>query len=263
MDLSHYIKTLPPLPDTVVKFEKMIQDDNQSIADVSRLLAKDPMMVANILKQANAPIYGFSREITSLDQAVALFGIGNIRGFVLASIVLSHNLSLDFSAYEITQQQFVMRAQTQQAIMSKWLRGSEELITLSSAAFMVHLGQIIISRYLKDTNRIEEFQELLNNGASFEEAEINVVGVPSCKVTAQMFKLWKFEPSLIQAIENVSISKSDDTKTLLASSRVKTVTLAINAKAQVTPQTRTDALQNCHTHNIECNDLKIVLENSY
>jgi len=263
MDITHYIKTLPPLPDTIIQFEKMIQDDNQSVADISRLLAKDPMMVANILKQANAPIYGFSREITSLDQAVALFGIGNIRGFVLASIVLSHNLVLDFSAYDINEHQFVARAQQQQAIMSKWLRGSEDLITLSSASFMVFLGQLIITQILKDTKQLNDFKTLVASGLTYEEAEIKIIGIPCCQVTAQMFKAWKFEPMLIQAIENMYFLQNEDAAIILRASRIKTVTLAINTQAKVTPQTRLDALQNCQTHNIECHDLKMILENSF
>ena len=263
MDLSHYINTLPPLPDTIIQFEKMIQDDNQSIADISRLLAKDPMMVANILKQANAPIYGFSREITSLDQAVALFGIGNIRGFVLASIILSHQLELDFSAYGISEHQFVTRAQRQQAIMSKWLRGSEDLITLSSASFMIFLGQIVISKYLKDHNKLENFKALLAEGKSLEEAEVAMVGMPCCHVTAMMFKEWKFETLLVEAIKNVYEPLTQEVKIIQAASRLKTVTLAVNNTAEITPDTRLYALQNCQNHNIECNDLKMILENSY
>lgn len=263
MDLSHYINTLPPLPDTIIQFEKLIQDDNRSIADISRLLAKDPMMVANILKQANAPIYGFSREITSLDQAVALFGIGNIRGFVLASIILAHEIELDFSAYNLTPAQFVTRAQRQQAIMSKWLRGSQDLITLASASFMVFLGQIIITRYLKENQKLDTFKTLIKEGMSVEEAEIELVGMACCQVSALMFSEWKFEPFLVETIDNVYNIHTTDSKVKQAAMRLKTVTLAVNETSEITPESRLHAMQNCQHHNIECTDLKMILENSY
>ena len=68
------IKQLPPLPETAVKIEAVYQNPNSTFEDMVKILEKDPLLTADILKSANSPLYGFSREITSIAQAVSLFG---------------------------------------------------------------------------------------------------------------------------------------------------------------------------------------------
>ena len=78
------IKQLPPLPDTAMKIEAIYQDPNSNFQDMVKVIETDALLTADILKAANSPLYGFSREITSLSQAVGLFGMGTVRGFALA-----------------------------------------------------------------------------------------------------------------------------------------------------------------------------------
>ena len=75
-----HIKALPPLDDTVVKVQAVCSNENSSLGDLAQIIAKDPMLTANILRSANSPLYGFSREITTIEKAVSLFGMATVRG---------------------------------------------------------------------------------------------------------------------------------------------------------------------------------------
>ena len=75
------IKALPPLDDTVTKIQAICKNENSSLNDLSQIIEKDPMLTANILRSANSPLYGFSREVTTISRAVALFGMATISGF--------------------------------------------------------------------------------------------------------------------------------------------------------------------------------------
>lgn len=78
--LLRSVEVLPPLPDTINKLRKYINESgsNVKIDEIANIISSDPLMTAKLLRLANSPFYGFSREITSLAQVVSLLGIGNI-----------------------------------------------------------------------------------------------------------------------------------------------------------------------------------------
>ena len=97
------IKALPPLDDTVVQIQRLHADENSSINDLTKVVEKDPMLTANILRSANSPLYGFSQEITTIARAISLFGMATIRGFALSSAI-KKTFSINLEPYDITAQ---------------------------------------------------------------------------------------------------------------------------------------------------------------
>ncbi|MCW8954282.1 MAG: HDOD domain-containing protein, partial [Sulfurimonas sp.] len=73
------IKSLPPLSTTITEVNRIYADDESTISDMAKAIEHDPMIIANLLKTANSPLYGFGREIKSAAQAVSLFGMGMTR----------------------------------------------------------------------------------------------------------------------------------------------------------------------------------------
>jgi len=69
-DIIKKIKQLPPLPESAMKIEAVYQDPDSSFNDMVKILENDPLLTADILKAANSPLYGFSREINAISQAV-------------------------------------------------------------------------------------------------------------------------------------------------------------------------------------------------
>ena len=69
------IKSLPPLPKTVIDMQRVCNDPNSSINDLVKTVDHDPMIVANLLKAANSPLYSLRREINSVAQAVSLLPV--------------------------------------------------------------------------------------------------------------------------------------------------------------------------------------------
>jgi len=104
-DILKKIKQVPPLPESTMQIEAVYQDPNSSFNDMVKILEKDPLLTADILKAANSPLYGFSREINAINQAVGLFGMGTVRGFALASIV-KKSFDLNLSPYGISMRCF-------------------------------------------------------------------------------------------------------------------------------------------------------------
>jgi HD-like signal output (HDOD) protein len=197
------IKQLPPLPESAMQIEEVYKDPDSTFNDMAKILEKDPLLTADILKAANSPLYGFSREINAISQAVGLFGMGTVRGFALASIV-KKSFSLDLSPYGITNDMFSELSKKQHALVTSWcIRKENRLLgVLSPAAFLVEIGKVLIAQQIMADKKEEVFREALQELQDVEAAEKEIVGVDTPEVSATIFKQWKFEDSLVDVLRN-------------------------------------------------------------
>jgi HD-like signal output (HDOD) protein len=168
-----------------------------------KILEKDPLLTADILKAANSPLYGFSREINTINQAVGLFGMGTVRGFALASIV-KKSFTLDLSPYGIDNEMFSLLSKKQHALTTSWcIRKENKLLgVLSPAAFLVEIGKVLIAQQIIADKTQEKFKEALIATQDVEAAEREVTGVDTPEVSATIFEHWRFEAGLVETIRN-------------------------------------------------------------
>jgi len=197
------IKQLPPLPESAMQIEAVYQDPDSTFNDMVKILEKDPLLTADILKAANSPLYGFSREINTINQAVGLFGMGTVRGFALASIV-KKSFNLDLSPYGIDNEMFSILSKKQHALMTSWcIRKENKLLgVLSPAAFLVEIGKVLIAQQIISDKTQEKFKEALMATQDVEAAEREVTGVDTPEVSATIFEHWRFENGLVETIRN-------------------------------------------------------------
>ena len=194
------IKSLPPLPKSVIQIQKITADPNGSIGDLIKVVKDDPMLTANLLKAANSPLYGFSRQIKTVDQAVSLFGMSTVKGFAVSSAV-RNSMKIDLSAYGVSENQFVSVSQLQNALMTNWYRRDRtKLDVLSTASFLLEIGAVVISSVLVAEGLAEEFKNRLKNQER-TLLEREYIGGDTISVTAEIFNYWKFDPLLVDAIK--------------------------------------------------------------
>jgi HD-like signal output (HDOD) protein len=197
------IKQLPPLPESAMQIEAVYQDPDSTFNDMVKILERDPLLTADILKAANSPLYGFSREINTINQAVGLFGMGTVRGFALASIV-KKSFTLDLSPYGIDGDIFSQMSKKQHALTTSWCLKKEAKLLgiLSPAAFLVEIGKVLIAQQIISDKTQQKFKEALLNLENVEAAEREVAGVDTPDVSATIFEHWRFESGLINTIRN-------------------------------------------------------------
>lgn len=198
------IKTLPPLDDTIIQIQQICCNPDSSLEDLIKVVQSDPMLTANILRSANSPLYGFSREITDVNRAITLFGMATIRGFALSGAI-KRTFTINLSPYGISSDEFLNIASTQNALIFNWYgKVDRELLNvLSPASFMMDIGKIIISIELIENNQTKAFQErlkLISTPKELSDLEIEMVGVSNEEVTAKIFEQWNLEGEMIDAI---------------------------------------------------------------
>lgn len=202
--ISKRIKSLPPLNESTLEIQRICNDDNASLKDLAKVVEKDPMLTANILKSANSPLYGFSREISSVDRAVNLFGMTTIKGFALNAAV-KNSFKIDLSAYNMNEAKFAKISTMQNSLAINWLnKGSDNIKkVVIPASFLLEIGKIIISTELIETNKANEFKNGLKELKTIKELsdyEKKFLGMSSEEVASMIFDKWNLEVDMVDAI---------------------------------------------------------------
>ena len=200
------IKALPPLPKSVIEIQKITSDPNSSIADLIKVVKEDPMLTANLLKAANSPLYGFTRQIKSVDQAVSLFGMATVKGFAI-SFAIRNSLKFDLEAYGISEQQFHDISMYRNSVAIEWYkRERSRLDILATDSFLIDIGAVVIALILKEEGLEERFKtRLQNEDRYFLEKEF--VGADTTEITVEIFKHWNFSEDLVEAMANINNPK--------------------------------------------------------
>jgi len=201
-DILKQIKNLPPLPKSVIEVQKITSNPDSSIRDLVNVIKEDPMLTANLLKAANSPLYGFTRQIKTVDQAVSLFGMSTVKGFVI-SFAIRNTLKFDLSAYGINESQFHDVANFRNSISVNWYKKERsKLDVIATDSFLIDIGAVVISLFLVSKNLDEEFKSKLTSQNRYE-LEKEYTGFTTSEVTAEIFKHWHFSDELIAPIENI------------------------------------------------------------
>ncbi len=192
------INNIPPLPESVMQIERLAKDPDATYRDMADLLHQDPLVCSEILKAANSPLYGFSREIKTLESAISLFGIGTVRGFVLA-VYIRENFNFNLDAYGITSKHFSYTANRHHAFTVAWyLRHNPSLFdVLSPAAFLSNLGQVLISQYLIEHNIVAPFKKALLSTIDIATIEREFCDTTTVALSAEIFDAWSLDDRLV------------------------------------------------------------------
>lgn len=234
------IKALPPLDDTIIKIQAICTDENSSLSDLVKAVETDPMLTANILKAANSPLYGFSREVQNITRAVSLFGMATIRGFALSS-VLRENIKIDLSPYDMTNAKFQEITSFQSSLMLNWYPqiNRKMMDVLTPASFMMEVGKIILAHEIIENKQENDFKQAIercSNPSDISEIEQEFLETTNEEVTARIFEQWNLEIELVESI-NYSNHPSDAPEHIKPySAALKVVKNAVNIYGSLTEQ---------------------------
>lgn len=201
------ISSFPAISSIVGEVCSICQDPNSSIADLVKVIERDPGIIIDILRISNSPIYGFTREILNISQAVSLFGMGTIKGFVISSVIRkSMKLSLESYGTSATAYLDTCR-EYNRLLMEVYKRAPNEIKeVIFPASFLMTSGIMLLANEAAKLENIEDFQSKIKEADYFLDMENEFFGVNCADVTALLFEHWNFESALIEAIRGVNSS---------------------------------------------------------
>jgi HD-like signal output (HDOD) protein len=196
------IKSLPPLPKTVIDMQRVCNDPNSSIQDLVKTVETDPMIVANLLKAANSPLYGFRREILNVAQAVSLFGMSMTRSIGLGNSVRKL-LNVDMEPYGISSDRFAEISSMQAALVHEWYSKIDRVKAdkLFLATFLQETGKIIIASDVIQEDLATNFKADIISAIDIASVERSYIQETTAAVTAAIFTHWNFDKEFIDMIQ--------------------------------------------------------------
>jgi HD-like signal output (HDOD) protein/CheY-like chemotaxis protein len=78
------VSVLPSAPTTYLAISKALADPSSSIADVARIVEREPTLCAKVLQVANSAFFGLPRTVSSVSQAATYLGTLALRDLALA-----------------------------------------------------------------------------------------------------------------------------------------------------------------------------------
>ncbi|EAK8172178.1 cheVAW transcriptional regulator CheP [Campylobacter jejuni] len=197
------VEVLPPLPDTVSKLRKYVSEANLNIETmkVAEIISSDPLMTAKLLQLANSPYYGFTREITTINQVITLLGVGNIINIVTADSIRD-NFKIDVSPYGLNTQNFLKTCNEEATFITNWLNDEDKKLShlLVPCAMLLRLGIVIFSNFLIQNHKDKDFLAFLNKNENLALAENEFLGVDHISFLGFLLHRWNFDDVLIESI---------------------------------------------------------------
>jgi putative nucleotidyltransferase with HDIG domain len=188
------LSNLPLMPVMLMEAVQQI-NGKQNLTTLVDTISQDPSMAIRILRIANSPFYGMSREIGSLREAVVLLGLNRIRD-MLISICFSKMLPArhqDFDYNLFWHHSMAVAECTRQLANSTGISPD-----LAFTAGLLHdIGDLIIVMLFPD-----EFSQLIRISAKFgAEAEQKLLGFDHMTLGGKAAQYWNLPPEIQEVIE--------------------------------------------------------------
>jgi putative nucleotidyltransferase with HDIG domain len=194
------IRDLPTLPILLLKVLDLINDPKTTANDLGRVISKDQVQTARLLKLVNSAFYDFPQQISSVPKAVAIVGLNAVRNLVLCTTVF-HMFSDSGGAMQFERREFwkhSLGTAVGAKIIGKYA-GSKCVEDLFTAGLLHDIGKVVEDRYLH-----EEFLTVLDMvhkyGMNMAQAEGEVIGCTHSQIGKLLAQKWKFPLNLQQGI---------------------------------------------------------------
>ncbi len=83
------VESLPSPPALVAELLDLTSREDVRISEIASLIERDPALSAKLLKLCNSAAFGVRHEISSLDRAMVMLGIRQVKSFALGFLVLN------------------------------------------------------------------------------------------------------------------------------------------------------------------------------
>lgn len=84
------MRDVPVRPQTYTDLSKLLADPAVTSRDISRVMSRDIVMSAKLLKIVNSAFFGLPRRVTSIESAINYLGTNMLRSVILSTAVVNH-----------------------------------------------------------------------------------------------------------------------------------------------------------------------------
>ncbi len=189
--------SIPPLPDVAMKVVTILQNDDFSIKELTETISLDSHLSAQTLKIVNSALFTTDREITDLEDAVALFAASNLRYIILSFVIFEELKKFD---PDFDYDNFWNLSITN-AVIARTLATLLEIDRpgIFLTALLKDIGTVLLFQAKK-----EEYSRVLAQHPVHEiemaDTEQEILGVDHAELGMELLKSWGFPESVYMAV---------------------------------------------------------------
>ncbi|MCJ2377435.1 HDOD domain-containing protein [Vibrio sp. ZSDZ34] len=202
--------TLPPIPEVVLKIQRLCTLEDTSVADVADCLVEDPGLAAIVIRVANSVVFN-RRNITcnELTTAVSRLGIVRVRDIVTAQSIelLKNSVNLTPECQEVLVKSAAVSKELA-ATMVMVVKGFHEVAPDTYKHLEVEKALLV--GLLADIGLfclVNEYHLYLDKGNYLQPDLAMQIFHSRCPVTSkQVLKTWGFDSNFIEVASNKETS---------------------------------------------------------
>jgi putative nucleotidyltransferase with HDIG domain len=194
------VRRLDPLPATLNRLVKALNDENVGAAQIGEIVQFDHAIVAGILRAVNSAAYGGYSRTETVRDAVTRLGKSRIINIVLGDHLKS--LHVDAPLYDLSEDELWQHAAATSIAVREIGRECPKAGLAESAAIagLLHdVGKLIMVRYLKADYK-DILQRRDEREVTFVQAERDLFGCDHAEVGGEIARHWGFPDEIRESI---------------------------------------------------------------
>ena len=184
---------VPRVPAVIPQLLRSLRDESMSGADLSRQLAQDVVLVAEVIREANSPYYSPAAPIKNIEGAVMLLGQNGMR-MLLARVAFRPIINNQSGPFALQAAPLVWRQSEACALAGSMLAPAMGVNPFEAylAGLLHHVGLIVALRLI---------DQIYTGPALPQSDEFGAPLVANTRVlSARIAALWEFPASVCNAI---------------------------------------------------------------
>jgi len=194
------LSTIPSLPTAAVEAVRLLNNPEVSISKLTKTIEYDPALTSNILRMANSSYFGAPRQISSLKQAIVRLGTSNVFRLVVASAI-SPMVSKSVKGYDLPAGE-LWNHSIAVAICADYLGKALKIDFpgyIFTAGLLHDIGKVVLGNF-SNINTEEILKIAMSRNASFDEAEMLVLGIDHAEIGALLLESWNLPKTISEIV---------------------------------------------------------------
>ena len=198
---------VPRMPAIIPQLMRTLQEENMSAAELSRQLAQDVVLVAEVYREANRPCYhsryNASPSISTMEGAIMLLGQNNMR-MLLARVAFRPIVSMKSGGLTVRTAPLIWRQSEKCALAASLLAPGMQANAFDAylAGLMANVGLVVAFRLIDQLHAPEAFPQ--------SDAFIAQVFAQARILSVRIAELWEFPESVTRAIAQAADQAGGD-----------------------------------------------------
>ncbi|MCP4020260.1 MAG: HDOD domain-containing protein [Desulfobacteraceae bacterium] len=195
------IKSLPTLPVVASNVIQLTQNPDSTAPEIADAISQDQSLSSKVLMTANSAYYGFPGKINTINYAIVVLGLNNIKNIVLSTSIMERFSESDddflFDRKQFWQHSLLCGIISKKISEHMGIKNFEEMFM---CGLLHDFGKVVLDTYFH-----EEFVQALEMAKTQEipikDAEYKIFGFNHSGVGALLLKRWSLPPSMVKSVE--------------------------------------------------------------